>query len=245
MGCPVDKVLKKDGGSKLLCDPDNTLRLVDRVRAAIRHTPLTAKMRLGWDDASIVAPQLAKRLEDAGVAMVTIHGRTTEMKFSGQARLDGIAQVVAAVNHIPVIGNGDVRSPHDAARMMQLTGCAGVMIGRAALARPWIFRDTASFLTTGVIPPEPTISEKCRLMRDHFHNMVRHRGERYAVQEFRKRVSWWAKTMHPCRQLKEAMRQIRSPQDFDTAVEQFLGWRLDHDDRFARGVTSAESAEAA
>src|SRR5688500_795453 len=157
MGCPVDKITKRDGGSKLLCDPDNTVRMVERVLKVLKHTPLTAKLRLGWDDTCIVAPSLAHRLENAGVAMITIHGRTTEMKFTGQARLDGIAEVVAAVQRIPVIGNGDVKSPEDAKRMIEVTKCAGVMIGRAALSRPWIFRDTWSYLTTGIIPPTPTI----------------------------------------------------------------------------------------
>src|SRR5438270_2488071 len=134
MGCPVDKITKRDGGSKLLCDPDNTMRMVDRIVRVLRHTPLTAKLRLGWDDTCIVAPQLARRLEQAGVQLITIHGRTTEMKFSGEARLDGIAQVVVAVDHIPVVGNGDVRTPQDARRMIDATGCAGIMIGRGALS---------------------------------------------------------------------------------------------------------------
>jgi nifR3 family TIM-barrel protein len=244
MGCPVDKVLKKDGGSRLLCDPDNTLRLVERVRAVLTHTPLTAKLRLGWDERSIVAPQLARRLEDAGVAMVTVHGRTTEMKFSGQARLDGIAAVVAAVKRIPVIGNGDVRFPQDVKRMMQTTGCAGVMIGRAALARPWLFAQSWTYLTTGTIPPEPMIEEKCRLMRTHFTNMIQYRGERYAVQEFRKRVSWWAKSMHPCDLLKVEMRQLRSPAHFDDIVSRFLDWRLPRDDDEPTGVDMAEPVGA-
>src|SRR5205085_12697608 len=118
MGCPVDKITKRDGGSKLLCDPDRTIRMVERVRAVLKRVPLTAKLRLGWDDSCIVAPALARRLEDAGVELVTIHGRTTEMRFSGEARLDGIAEVVAAVRRIPVIGNGDVRTPQDARRMI-------------------------------------------------------------------------------------------------------------------------------
>src|SRR4051812_49733490 len=100
MGCPVDKITKRDGGSKLLCDPDRTLGMVDRVVSVLKHTPLTAKLRLGWDDTCIIAPKLAARLEDAGVTMVTIHGRTTEMRFAGEARLDGIAEVVAAVKRI-------------------------------------------------------------------------------------------------------------------------------------------------
>lgn len=230
MGCPVDKVTKKDGGSKLLCDPDRTVRMVERIIKALRHTPLTAKLRLGWDDTCIVAPSLAKRLENVGIAMITIHGRTTEMRFSGSARLDGIAQVVAACKSIPVIGNGDIHSPQDAKRMIDLTGCAGVMIGRAALSQPWIFRDTYSYLTTGVIPESPTIEQKCQLMRDHFNNICHYRGERQAVVDFRKRVSWYAKQMNPCRILRDGMRVINSRADFESVLQRFLDWRLAYDD---------------
>ncbi len=228
MGCPVDKITKRDGGSKLLCDPDKTLRMVDRVKASLRHTPLTAKLRLGWDDSCIIAPALARRLENAGVSLITIHGRTASQKFSGQASLDGIAEVVAAVNQIPVIGNGDIRTPQDAKHMIENTGCAGVMIGRGALSMPWIFRDTHSYLTTGQIPPAPTIQEKCTLMSDHFHNLIHHRNERIAVLEFRKRVSWYAKQMNPCPTLREDVRLINTPADFDRALGRFLDWRLEH-----------------
>ena len=225
MGCPVDKITKRDGGSKLLCDPDRTLKMVERVKAALRHTPLTAKLRLGWDDSCIVAPSMAKRLEEAGVAMITIHGRTTAMKFMGAARLDGIAEVVAAVKHIPVIGNGDIKTPQDAKRMFDVTKCAGVMIGRAALAAPWIFRDTWSYLTTGVIPEPPTIEEKCQLMTDHFNNILHYRTVHAAVMTMRKRVSWYAKQMHPCRPMRDAMLLINSPEDFYRVVREFLEWR--------------------
>jgi nifR3 family TIM-barrel protein len=227
MGCPVDKITKRDGGSKLLCDPDRTLRMVERVVGVLRHTPLTAKLRLGWDDTCIVAPSMARRLEEAGVAMITIHGRTTEMKFTGQARLDGIAEVVAAVKQIPVIGNGDVRSPQDAARMLAVTKCAGVMIGRAALSQPWIFRDTWSYLTTGTIPPPPSLEEKCAMMRTHFYNLCHYRSPRSAVMEFRKRVTWYAKTMSPNKPLKVMMNAIDSAADFEHAIEEFLRWRAD------------------
>jgi nifR3 family TIM-barrel protein len=225
MGCPVDKITKRDGGSKLLCDPDRTLRMVERIVGVLRHTPLTAKLRLGWDDSQLVAAYLAKRLEGAGVQMITIHGRTTEMKFSGEARLEGIAEVVAAVDRIPVVGNGDVRGPADALRMIQVTGCRGVMIGRGALSMPWIFRDSWNFLTTGVIPPPPTIEQKCQLMRDHFHYMVRFRRERSAIFEFRKRISWYAKQMNPCKRMRDEMRSINSIDDFERIVSEFISWR--------------------
>jgi len=235
MGCPVDKITKRDGGSKLLCNPDHTVKMVERIIKVLKHTPLTAKLRLGWDDSCIIAPSLAKRLEETGVQMITIHGRTTAMKFTGKARLEGIAEVVAAVKTIPVIGNGDVRSPQDAKRMLDVTKCAGVMIGRAALSQPWIFRDTWSYLTTGEIPEPPTIQEKCAMMSRHFHNICEHRTERAAVMEFRKRVSWYAKQMNPCRLLRDPMRAIDSAQDFDDVVSRFLDWRLPYDDDVKAG----------
>jgi tRNA-dihydrouridine synthase B len=226
MGCPVDKVTKLDGGSKLLCDPEKTMKMVEKIAASLRHTPLTCKLRLGWDDSCIVAPYLASRLEEIGVQLITIHGRTTEMRFSGEARLDGIAEVVAAVKNIPVLGNGDIRTPQDARHMMEYTKCAGVMIGRGSLSMPWIFRDTWSYLTTGIIPPPPTLEEKCQLMRDHFHHMVQFRGERPTVCEFRKRISWYAKQLNPCVHLKEEMRNIACTADFEAAITRFLNWRM-------------------
>jgi tRNA-dihydrouridine synthase len=166
------------------------------------------------------------------------------MRFSGQARLDGIAEVVAAVKSIPVIGNGDVRTPHDAAAMLKKTGCRGVMIGRAALSRPWIFRDTWSYLTTGTIPPAPSIVEKCELMRRHFMNMIEYRSERSAVCEFRKRVSWYAKEMHPCRMLKDAMVIIDSAADFERAIGEFLAWRRERDAEIGDATPTDEDAAA-
>jgi nifR3 family TIM-barrel protein len=246
MGCPVDKITKKDGGSKLLCDPDRTLRMVERIKASLRRVPLTAKLRLGWDDTCIVAPSLAARLEEAGVSLITIHGRTTAMRFSGEARLDGIAEVVAAVKAIPVVGNGDVRTPQDAARMIEHTRCAGVMIGRGALSTPWLFRDTWAYLTEGVIPEPPTIGQKCQLMRDHFDHHCRFRNERSAVIEFRKRVSWYAKQMHPCQMLRDEMRSIDGRADFEDVLARFLDWRLAYDEqvRAGRRQREAEPVEA-
>jgi nifR3 family TIM-barrel protein len=245
MGCPVDKITKRDGGSKLLCDPDKTMGMVERIIGVLRHTPLTAKLRLGWDDTCIVAPKLAARLEDAGIQMVTIHGRTTEMRFSGEARLDGIAEVVAAVKRIPVIGNGDIRTPQDAAKMIAHTKCAGVMIGRAALSQPWIFRDIWSYLCTGEIPAPLSIEEKCELMRRHFYNMIEYRSDRAAICEVRKRVSWYAKQMNPCRILRDEMRTIDTPADFERVMSRFLEWRLKCDEDVRSGHISEDFVEAA
>jgi nifR3 family TIM-barrel protein len=243
MGCPVDKVTKFNGGSKLMCDPGRTVRMVERVRAVLTHTPLTAKMRLGWDETCLNAPLLARSLEEAGVEAVTVHGRTTEMKFTGQARLDGIAEVVAAVKSIPVIGNGDIKSVADARRMFEVTGCSGIMIGRGAIGMPWIFRDIHADMTTGIVPPRPSIEEICQLMRDHFYNMCRFERERSAVCEFRKRISWYAKQLNPCTRLREEMRLINSNADFERAIEAFLAWRRERDGEAAGAAAAAAEDE--
>jgi tRNA-dihydrouridine synthase B len=160
MGCPVDKVAKKNGGSLLLCDPARTVRLAERIvravdRASGGRVPVTAKVRLGWDASRIVAPALAADLERAGIAAVTVHGRTTVQMFSGRADWSAIATVVEAVRSIPVIGNGDVSQPEDVIAIMRQTGCRGVMIGRASLRTRWIFARAALLVKTGRCPPEP------------------------------------------------------------------------------------------
>ncbi len=169
MGCPVDKVAKKNGGSLLLCDVESTVRLADSIVKAVRdrNVPVTAKVRLGWDRTRIVAPRLAVALENIGIAAVTVHGRTTEQMFKGQADLDGIAEVVASVKSIPVIGNGDITEPGHVVRMMEQTGCAGVMIARGAIRTPWIFRRAEELLRTGIAGPEPTLMEKIQIVRRH------------------------------------------------------------------------------
>ncbi len=141
MGCPVDKVAKKNGGSLLLCQALDTVRLAERIVQAVHahsggRVPVTAKMRLGWDPEHFVAPQLARDLESAGIAAVTVHGRWTVQLFSGRADWQRIGAVTQAVRSIPVIGNGDVSTPQEAAALMHTAGCSGVMIGRAALRTP-------------------------------------------------------------------------------------------------------------
>lgn len=215
MGCPVDKVAKKNGGSLLLCDPDSTVRLAERiVRAVDRHTrgriPVTAKMRLGWDPEHRVAPALAAALERVGIAAVTVHGRYTVQFFSGQANWEAIGEVVAAVDRIPVIGNGDVREPDDAERLIRVSGCAGVMIGRAALRTPWLFRRTIARLralpSTSADHAEPTALAKLGVMLRHLELLERYHGSDYAATCFRQRVSWYGKTLGHIKPLKDAIR---------------------------------------
>jgi len=225
MGCSVPKVTRNNGGSRLLCDPDGAVRMVEQIAGVLRRVRLTVKVGMGWDADHIVAPYVAKRFEEVGVAAVTVHGRTAAMKFGGACDLDGIAPVVDAVKAMPIIGNGDVRTPEDAKRMLDHTGCAGVMIGRAVLSHPWLLRDTWAYLTTGTVPPMPGVREKCDLMRKHFRLAAELLGERRAVLEFRKFTSCYAKHMGPSRRLRQTMPTINSAEEFERVVDAFLAWR--------------------
>lgn len=218
MGCPVDKICKRDAGSALLRDLGAAVSIAGRVVQSVR-IPVTVKMRLGWDEGSIVAPQLARMLEDIGVAAITVHGRTAAQKFAGKASLDGIARVVEAVRTIPVIGNGDVCKPEDAVEMIRKTGCRGVMIGRAALSDPWIFRDTHALVTTGGIPTPPTPGERIDRMLVHFEHLVRLRGERMACTLFRQRVSWYTRHFGRCDDFKQEARTVTSANEFRDLCE--------------------------
>lgn len=220
MGCPVPKVAGKGGGSGLLRNCPNAVAIAAAVVKACPK-PVTVKTRLGWFLGDLVAPELAKQFRDVGVAALTIHGRYGEQKFSGSVDLAGISAVVEAVPDMAVIGNGDVRSPTNAARMFE-TGCAGVMIGRRALADQWIFRDTAAYLATGAIPAPPTRKERTLKMIEHFRGMIAELGERRAVIEFRKRISWHVKTIGPCPKLRRAVPYIQEASEFDDLVGEFL-----------------------
>jgi nifR3 family TIM-barrel protein len=223
MGCPVDKVTKKNGGAAWLCDPEGAVRLAEAVVRAV-STPVTVKVRLGPDEQHVVAPRLARSLADAGVAAMTVHGRTTAQRFKGSVSLDGIAAVVAATR-IPVFGNGDVETPQDAAAMIRHTGCAGVMIGRGALADPWIFRDTEAYLRSGRVPPPPSREERVAFMIRHFEVLRETEGERRACHMIRQRISWYARRLGPCRQFRERVRLVQTAEEFHGCVEAFMAHR--------------------
>jgi len=245
MGCPVDKVCKKDGGSKLMCDPDRAVRIAQAVRTALPDAiPLTAKMRLGWSEADFergAACSLAVRLARVGVATITVHGRTTEQMFKGECRREGIRRVVEAVAEatgpytatpgggIPVVGNGDVRTPDDAVSMLRETGCAGVMIGRGAFAMPWVFRLAwREQLRLRGLPhtrdTEPTEPEKIEIVRRYFDRMREFRGDHYAMHKIRQKIAWLGKTINGshCRELKDGVRQAATPRDVHRALDHWL-----------------------
>ena len=224
MGCPVRKVCNVGGGSAMMREHDKTAALVRGMVNAVK-IPVTAKMRLGWDDQNITAPELARALADAGVAAIFVHGRTREQGFGGTVNLAGIRQVVAAVKNIPVIGNGDVVTPAAAKKMLDETGCAGVSIGRGAFYDPWIFKRTAALLQTGQLPPEEKFSERVRVLCRHLDLMVEVFGEELGCRMFRKIAPWYAKRFGPCHEFNKRVVHIATRAQFREVLENYLGWR--------------------
>jgi tRNA-dihydrouridine synthase B len=224
MGCPVRKVCRVGGGSAMMTELDKTGRLVKGMVEAVK-IPITAKMRLGWDDENITAPDLARALEDAGVAAVFVHGRTRQQGFSGTINLAGIRAVVQAVKAIPVIGNGDVITPEAAKMMIEQTGCAGVSIGRGAFYNPWIFQHTLHYLTTGELPPEPSFEERVRLMCRHLDLMIEVFGEVHACRMFRKVAPWYAKRFGPANEFNKRVVLVSSRAGFYEILESYRRWR--------------------
>lgn len=190
MGCPVRKVVKTGGGSALMCDTPSATRLVGAIVDAA-GVPVTVKMRLGWDAQTHTAPELARAFEKIGVAAVIVHGRTRAQGFKGHVDREGIGRVVEAVERMPIVGNGDVRTIHDAERMFRETGCAAVSIGRGALGNPFIFRQLRQWAIDGTTGPEPTFEERVGVMERHFLRLVERRGERFACLQFRKVLKWY------------------------------------------------------
>lgn len=224
MGCPVRKVCRVGGGSAMMTEFTKTARLVAGMVDNVK-IPVTAKMRLGWDDANLTAPDLARALEDVGVAAVFIHGRTRQQGFSGRVNLAGIRAAAQAVRHIPVIGNGDVTNPEAAQRMLQETGCAGVSIGRGAFYNPWIFQHTLLFLETGQVVPEPRFEERVRVMRRHLAWMVEVFGEPHGCRMFRKVAPWYARRFGPSHPFNRRAVMLGSVAEFEEILADYRDWR--------------------
>jgi nifR3 family TIM-barrel protein len=247
MGCPVRKVCNVGGGSAMMTELAKTSSLVKGMVDAVK-IPITAKMRLGWDDENITAPELARALEDAGVAAIFVHGRTRQQGFGGAVNLAGIRKVVEAVKTIPVIGNGDVITPQAAKKMLDETGCAGVSIGRGAFYDPWIFRRTLEFLRhsrrdelhesqtpsafnkngdscNSSLPPEPSFDEHVRVMCRHLDLMVEVFGEERGCRMFRKVAPWHAKRFGPCHEFNKRVVRISTKAEFYEVLENYSRWR--------------------
>jgi len=224
MGCPVRKVCRVGGGSAMMTELDKTAKLVKCMVDTVKM-PVTAKMRLGWDDQNITAPDLARTLEDVGAAAIFVHGRTREQGFGGAVNLTGIRTVVEAVQHIPVIGNGDVTTPGAARKMIDETGCAGVSIGRGAFYNPWIFLHTRQYLRTSDLPPEPGFEERVRVMCRHLDLMVEVFGEEHGCRLFRKVAPWYAKRFGPANLFNKSVVTISSKAEFHKILSDYLDWR--------------------
>jgi tRNA-dihydrouridine synthase B len=201
MGCPVPKVVKNGEGSALLRTPDLAGRIIEAMKAAT-HKSVTAKIRIGWDAASINAVEVAKILADAGADAVCVHGRTREQYYAGKADWDVIGAVKAAVS-IPVIGNGDVMNGADAVRMIAYTGCDAVMIARGALGNPWIFAEADAALQMDESYAAPSPAEKTQTFIRHAELVRADKGEHTATLEMRKHVGWYFKGAPGVNRLKD------------------------------------------
>lgn len=224
VGCPVPKIVKNGEGSALLKDMD---KLYDIVKAMVDNAgkPVTAKIRMGFERGSNTAVETAKTLEAAGVAAVTVHGRTREQFYDGKADWKVISDVKDAVS-IPVIGNGDVYTGQDALDMMKITGCDGVMIARGALGNPWIFREAAE-LWEGKRGEElskpPSDEEKIRTLIKHLDMIIEDKGEAIAVREIRKHVGWYIKGMHGAAALRRQVNGIAEADTLKTLLTSIIG----------------------
>jgi tRNA-dihydrouridine synthase B len=223
MGCPAKKVCNKWAGSALMQDEPLAIAIARAVVAvcAPRNVPVTLKMRTGWCASHKNAVTLARAFEDAGVQMLTVHGRTREQGYSGHAEYDTVAAVKAAVR-VPVVANGDIASPQKAREVLALTQADAVMIGRAAQGRPWIFREIAHFLATGTHLAPPLVAEVRRLLLDHLEDHFRLYGEFTGVRSARKHIGWYVRDLPGGSAFRQRMNLIEDCAAQMAAVAQFF-----------------------
>ncbi|MEL7633830.1 tRNA dihydrouridine synthase DusB [Sporomusa sphaeroides] len=225
MGCPTNKIVRNGEGSALMLSPDLAYRIIAAVVTAAGDVPVTVKFRKGWDDKSVNAVEIAKLAEQAGAAAVSVHGRTREQFYSGQADWKIIREVKQAVG-IPVIGNGDVRTPHDAKRLLTETGCDGIMVGRGAQGNPWIFRQIIHYLATGEILLPPGLDERIDMLLRHLDMLVEHKGEYVGIREMRSHAAWYTKGLHKSAELRLTFNQATSKADFIRIMEDYRALAL-------------------
>ena len=219
MGCPANKILKGCAGAALMGD----LKLAEEIIAAVRRAisiPLTVKFRLGLDDARRNYLELGRICEANGVSAVTLHARTARQKFTGEAEWPEIAELKAALS-IPVIGNGDVRGPEDAVRMLRETGCDAIMVGRGATRNPWIFRQIAARLSGGEIR-EPTWEQRRDLILDHFRTVIEREERKMAMYKLKTFTGLYSKGLPDGLSLRRQIHALRRPESFPEAIERFF-----------------------
>ena len=220
-GCPVKKVVQRNGGSGCLRDLELVAQII-RACVAATHLPITVKTRSGWNDELRDPVGIALRMRDAGAKAFTLHARTRTQMFGGKANWDEIARVVEALD-IPVIGNGDIQTAGDAVRMVAHTRCAGVMIGRGAFGNPWLFRDARALLDGRPKPPPPTAAERFQLALEHARLAIRLQGEgRKTMIEFRKHFGWYTRGLHGASELRARLFQVESMAEAEAIFSAYL-----------------------
>ena len=213
MGCPVPKVAQSGDGSALMRDPEKAQRIAAAVVRGAAGVPVTVKFRLGWDKGSINCVEFARRMEDAGVSAVAVHGRTRTQMYSGVANWDWIRQVKQAVS-IPVIANGDVFSPREAVRILSYTGADMAMVGRGAFGNPWLLQQCAAATEGRDIPPLPPLSQRCDVAARQFELALEHKSEKIACLEMRKHYAWYLKGVPYAAYWKEQICKMETAEDF-------------------------------
>ncbi len=216
MGCPVPKVVNNGEGSALMKNPALAGEIVEKTVKAICK-PVTVKIRKGFDDGHVNAVEIAKAAECAGAAAVAVHGRTREQFYAGNADWEIIAKVKRAVK-IPVIGNGDVTDGESARRMMEETGCDGVMVGRSARGNPWIFREIKAYLADGILPERPSAEEVRETVLRHAALLLEYKGEYTGIREMRKHVSWYTAGYPHSAKMRGRMNEMESMEDLKEAI---------------------------
>jgi tRNA-dihydrouridine synthase B len=219
MGCPVNRITKVGAGASLMCQVDSTIELVRTVVESV-SIPVTVKMRLGWDSTQLTAPKFAREFEQVGVAAVAIHGRTREQGFSGAVDRTGIRKVVEAVERIPIIGNGDIRTIADGERMFAETGCHAISIGRGALANPWIFRQFVEWETIGEPQSSGSFDDRLTLLRRQFGYVIEQRGIERGISSFRKMAHWYLKAMLVPATLRNKAQTARTRAEFEESLSE-------------------------
>lgn len=220
MGCPAPKVVKNGDGSRLLQDLNKAQKII-QVVVKNSNVPVTLKYRKGWDNDHIVAVELAKIAEEEGVSAITIHGRTRSEFFSGKADWNIIKKVKESVK-IPVIGNGDIIDEDSAKAMFEQTGVDGIMIGRGSLGNPWIFRNIKHYLQTGKKLSEVTYNEKLNVIKEHINLAVQEKGEKVAVKELRKHISWYTKNMKNSSEFRNSINKIEDKKTLIKTVDTYF-----------------------
>ena len=220
MGCPVPKVVNNGEGSALMKDPHLVRKIVTSMVKAVKK-PVTVTIRKGFTEESANAVEIAKILEDCGVAAIAVHGRTRAQFYSGKADWDIIRQVKEAVS-IPVIGNGDVTSPQKAEELVKQTGCDGIMIARGAQGNPWIFSEMITYEETGTLPERPGKEEVRDMMLRHARLQLKYKGEFIGIREMRKHVAWYTKGLKGSAKLREEINRVESYQELEELLFQRL-----------------------